>query len=39
MLINKINKYYTKEYNLNCAEVMIYSASEEYDLNLNKRNL
>ena len=34
MLINKINKYYTKEYNLNCAEVMIYSASEEYNLNL-----
>ena len=35
MLINKINKYYTKEYNLNCAEVMIYSANEEYNLNLN----
>ncbi|MBX4271441.1 C-GCAxxG-C-C family (seleno)protein [Clostridium estertheticum] len=35
MLINKINKYHTEEYNLNCAEVMIYSASEEYNLNLN----
>lgn len=34
MLMDKINKYYTKEYDLNCAEVMIYAASEEYDMNL-----
>lgn len=39
MLMDKINKYYTKEYNLNCAEVMIYSASDEYNLNLKNETL
>jgi len=34
MLLDKINKYYTKEYNLNCAEVMIYASSDEYNMNL-----
>ena len=34
MLMDKINKYYTKEYDLNCAEVMIYAASDEYNMNL-----
>jgi len=34
MLINKVNKYYTKQYDLNCAEVMIYAASDEYNMNL-----
>jgi C_GCAxxG_C_C family probable redox protein len=34
MLIDKINKYYSKEYDLNCAEVIIYSANEEYNMNL-----
>ncbi len=34
MLIDKINKYYTKEYDLSCSEVMIYAASDEYNMNL-----
>ncbi|MBU3114328.1 C-GCAxxG-C-C family (seleno)protein [Clostridium lacusfryxellense] len=34
MLIDNINKYYTKEYDLNCSEVMIYAASDEYNMNL-----
>ncbi|MBW9147030.1 C-GCAxxG-C-C family protein [Clostridium sp. CM028] len=34
MLIDKINKYYTKEYDLSCAEVMIYAASDEYNMKL-----
>ena len=34
MLINKVNKYYTSEYDLNCSEVMIYAASDEYNMNL-----
>jgi C_GCAxxG_C_C family probable redox protein len=39
MLMDKINKYYTKEYDLNCAEVMIYAASDEYDMNLKSETL
>jgi C_GCAxxG_C_C family probable redox protein len=35
MLMDKINKYYTKEYDLNCSEVMMYAASDEYNMNLN----
>jgi C_GCAxxG_C_C family probable redox protein len=34
MLMDKINKYYTAEYNLSCSEVMIYAASDEYNMNL-----
>lgn len=34
MLIDKINKYYTKKYDFNCAEVLIYAASDEYNMNL-----
>jgi len=34
MLMDKINKYYTKEYDLSCSEVMIYAASDEYNMNL-----
>jgi C_GCAxxG_C_C family probable redox protein len=34
MLIEKINKYYTNKYDFNCSEVMIYAASEEYNMNL-----
>ena len=39
MLMDKINKYYTKEYDLNCAEVMIYAASDEYNMNLKSETL
>ena len=34
MLMDKINKYYTVEYDLSCSEVMIYAASDEYNMNL-----
>ncbi|MGH4126268.1 MAG: C-GCAxxG-C-C family (seleno)protein [Clostridium sp.] len=34
MLMDKINKYYTKECDLSCSEVMIYAASDEYNMNL-----
>ena len=34
MLMDKINKYYTKEYNFSCSEVMIYAANDEYNMNL-----
>ena len=34
MLIDSVNKYYTSEYDLNCSEVMIYAASDEYNMNL-----
>lgn len=36
MLKQKINKYYGKEYDLNCAETVLYAANEEYNLNLDK---
>ncbi len=39
MLTEKIEKYYSKEFDLNCAETMIYSANEEYGLNLDKKAL
>lgn len=37
MLIDKVNKYYAEEYDLNCAEVMIYAANEEYNMNLDSK--
>lgn len=37
MLVDLINKYWDKKYDLNCAECMLYAANEEYDLNLSKR--
>lgn len=39
MLLDKVKKYYGKEYDLNCAETMIYAANEEYSLNLDKNTL
>ncbi len=36
MLLEMVRKYYGKEYDLNCAETMVYAANEEYGLNLNK---
>lgn len=39
MLTEKIEKYYSKEFDLNCAETIVYSANEEYGLNLDKRAL
>lgn len=34
MLMDKINKYYTAKYDLSCSEVMMYAASDEYNINL-----
>ena len=39
MLIDKVNKYYDKAYDLNCAEAIIYAANEEYDMKLSKETL
>ncbi|MBC2579936.1 C-GCAxxG-C-C family (seleno)protein [Clostridium sp. DJ247] len=39
MLLDKVKKYYGKEYDLNCAETIIYGADEEYNLNLDKNTL
>lgn len=39
MLIERVRKYYNKEYDLNCAECMLVAANEEYDLNMSKQTL
>lgn len=39
MLMDKAKKFYSKEFDLNCAETMIYAANEEYDMNLSKETL
>lgn len=39
MFLKYIEKYYNKEYNLNCAETIIYAANEAYELNLDKNTL
>lgn len=39
MLIETLKKFYSKEYNLNCSETMLYAANEEYNLNLDKEAL
>lgn len=36
MLLDVVKKYYGEEYDLNCAETMLYAANEEYSLNLSK---
>ena len=39
LFINYVKKYYSKEYDLNCAETIIYAANESYNLNLDKKAL
>jgi C_GCAxxG_C_C family probable redox protein len=39
MLKRTTKKYWTEEYDLNCAECMMYAANEEYDLNLSEQTL
>lgn len=39
MLVEKCEKFYTKEYDLNCAECMLYASNEEYNLGLSKDTL
>lgn len=39
MLKETAQKYRAEEYDLNCAESIMYAANEEYDLNLSKETL
>lgn len=39
MLVDLVNKYYDKKYDLNCAECILVAANEEYDLNIPKQAL
>lgn len=39
MLLEKVRKYYSDKYDLNCAENLIYAANEEYRLNLSRETL
>ena len=39
MLIETAKKYWAEEYDLNCAECIMYAANEEYDLNLKEETL
>lgn len=39
MLLDSLKKYSDKSYDLNCAEKMIYSANEEYNMGLSKQTL
>ena len=36
MLLDKVRKFYGSEFDLNCAETILYAANEEYKLNLTK---
>lgn len=36
MLIETVRKFYGSEYDLNCAETILYAANEEYNLKLTK---
>lgn len=37
MLIDKVKKFSNMELGLNCSEIMLYSANEEYELNLEEK--
>ena len=39
MLVDRVIKYYDKEYDLNCAECMLVAVNEEYNLNISKQTL
>jgi hypothetical protein len=39
MLVEKCKKYYDLEYNLNCAECMLYAANDEYNLGIDNAGL
>ena len=39
MLKEMAKKYWAEEYDLNCAECIIYAANEEYNLNLSEQTL
>lgn len=39
MLLEYVKKYYTKEYNFNCSETIMYAANDAYRLNLDPNTL
>lgn len=39
MLKKLAEKYWSEEYDLNCAECIMYAANEKYDLNLSEQTL
>ena len=39
MLKEMTKKYWAEEYDLNCAECIVYAANEEYNLNLSEQTL
>jgi len=39
LLSDTVKKYYTGDYDLNCAEAMLYAANEEYGMELDKNAL
>ncbi|HHX23727.1 MAG: C-GCAxxG-C-C family (seleno)protein [Tepidanaerobacteraceae bacterium] len=39
MLIKKVEEYYSKEHDLNCAETILYAANDVYKLGLDKNAL
>jgi C_GCAxxG_C_C family probable redox protein len=39
MLKETAKKYWTEDYDLNCAECIMYAANEEYNLNLSQQTL
>ena len=39
MLKETVKKYRAEEYDLNCAESIVYAANEEYNLNLSQQTL
>jgi C_GCAxxG_C_C family probable redox protein len=39
MLKETAKKYWTEDYDLNCAECIIYAANEKYNLNLSQQTL
>ena len=39
MYLEAVRKYYGKDFNLNCAEAMIYAGNEVFNLNLDKNTL
>jgi C_GCAxxG_C_C family probable redox protein len=39
MIVERCEKYYSKKYDLNCAECILYSSNEEYGLGLDSKAL
>ena len=39
MLVEKVRKFYDKEYDLNCAECILVAAIEQYNLDIPKKSI